>query len=846
MKRPKKRWIATVSVAIVLLIAVLAIPAMLRPYLKQLVDKQADKHLTATLRYNSNKLRLSLIKNFPNVAVTIPEISVQPKAPYLHDTLFTAQSLHVVLDASTLFNDDIKIVRIEADRPTLRIVSRADGSVNYDITKTETAASTVSEVQSQTSLALKRWEVNAGTISYTDSASQLYLLLKHFNHNGSGNYKNDTFTADTESKAQLALKWGEHIFYKQLPVVLRGGLLADFTSSAYTLKEAKLIFNDFPLQINGSVQLEEEAVQTDLSFSAEGASFKQLLSIVPAFYEKEFETLKADGNLQFSGSLKGPYVYETGALPAYQVEGQVQNGRVQYPSLPEAIEAIELVIVAEAQAGTGNEGSLLKIAPFSARLGGAPVAGALQLRNADAYNLNLQGRLNLADVKRYYPLEAGTELSGQIAADMQLSGALSDTLYKRTEAAGTVTAENFSYASPATETVHIQQAEVEFDRHLIQLKQLQGQVGSSSANMSGRLSNYMAYLLEADAPLEGSLRVSASLLDLNSFMSAEQSPTADTAATSALRLPQNITLRISGTADKVLYTNLVLEQVKANLALANGIATIEQLSFNTLGGNISMSGSYNSAVPQPAFTTQLDLTDLSLARSHEALPLLQKLGPLAQHMSGNYGGSLNLAGAVDENMSPVLNLLNGKGLLAIEQAQLREVPALSKLSSAFNVPGYASTAVKNAQLRLSFTDGKMYLQPTNFMLGNEPASLQGSTSLGGELNYLLGVGIPQQLRQQLPAALQLAETATFQISGTYSSPSVKLETASAAAQVKEKLKQEAQQAKQQAEVQLKEAGRSAIDSLKSGGKLPQADSLLQETQNKLKKGVKDILKRKKN
>ena len=51
--------------------------------------------------------------------------------------------------------------------------------------------------------------------------------------------------------------------------------------------------------------MEDGAMEMDLSIFSRETSFQTLLSMVPAIYLKDFETLKSSGNLKLEGNVKG-------------------------------------------------------------------------------------------------------------------------------------------------------------------------------------------------------------------------------------------------------------------------------------------------------------------------------------------------------------------------------------------------------------------------------------------------------------------------------------------------------------------------------------------------------------
>ena len=84
------------------------------------------------------------------------------------------------------------------------------------------------------------------------------------------------------------------------------GLLPIWLQNKYTLKKNEIRLNGLVLGAEGKVSLlEDGAMDLDLRIFSRETSFQTLLSMVPAIYLKDFETLKTSGNLKLEGNVKG-------------------------------------------------------------------------------------------------------------------------------------------------------------------------------------------------------------------------------------------------------------------------------------------------------------------------------------------------------------------------------------------------------------------------------------------------------------------------------------------------------------------------------------------------------------
>lgn len=81
----------------------------------------------------------------------------------------------------------------------------------------------------------------------------------------------------------------------------------------------------------------------DLKFNSPSNSFKDLFSLIPNAYTKDYNNVKANGNFKLLGSINGDFL--SGKLyPSWDFNIDVNNAFLQYPDMPAALEDVNLHI----------------------------------------------------------------------------------------------------------------------------------------------------------------------------------------------------------------------------------------------------------------------------------------------------------------------------------------------------------------------------------------------------------------------------------------------------------------------------------------------------------------------
>ena len=87
---------------LVLIIGVVSIPFLFKDKIVQLITNTVNNNINANVTFT--KTDLSLFTDFPQVNLSVNDIAVVNKAPFLGDTLFSAKELNFSMKLTELFN----------------------------------------------------------------------------------------------------------------------------------------------------------------------------------------------------------------------------------------------------------------------------------------------------------------------------------------------------------------------------------------------------------------------------------------------------------------------------------------------------------------------------------------------------------------------------------------------------------------------------------------------------------------------------------------------------------------------------------------------------------------------
>jgi hypothetical protein len=839
---------------LVFLGALIVLPIAFKGRITQLAKDEINKNLNATVSFGD--LSLSLFRSFPHLSLGIADLSVVNKAPFEGDTLFASDDLRLTLDILSVFKGaPYEIRRISIHKPNINLKVLEDGSSNWDIalaTEAETDSVAVPE-ESGFLVSIQKLRITDGRLSYDDRSIPFFMQLEGVDHSLSGDLSASETRLETSTTAKnLVMSYDGITYLGGVKAAVESGFDADLDNFVFHFRDGEVLINDLKILASGMFGMPEEGYDMDLSFKAPGSSFAEVLSLVPAVYAKDFSTIKTNGSFSLEGSVKGRY--SDTQMPAFDMNLEVNEGYFKYPDLPSAVENIALKLNITNPDGVTDH-TVIDLSRLHMDVAGAPLDASLLLRTPVSdpnLKASLKTLLDFATVQTFYPLE-GTELAGKMKADVAMEGrmsAIENGRYDEFKAAGAVSVQDVRYAAEGVPAIGIASGTFSFSPESLALDNLRIKAGKSDLAAEGSLSNYLAWFLK-DEMLLGRFSVVSGLLDLNEFLETGESSTpaqeggADTSSLAAPSIPANIDFSLNTNAKKVIFGDLVLEDLRGQVRIANSALSLEDVGMNTLDGSIVANGSYRAPEGKdPYVSFDLGLQGISIPKAYESTGLMRKLAPVARHTTGKLSTSLRFEGFLDQGLMPVYSSLNGGGSLATSALVVSGLPVLSRIGEALSVKELQKSMLDPVQAAFEFREGRVHVKPFPIRTGKLKGSVAGSTGFDQTLDYSMDLEVPRAMMGSAANTLiskwtqeakakgvdvtvgEMVQVAVL-IGGTVSEPVIRTGFAGMAANLKEEIKQKVEEKVEEVKQEIRqEASKQAEQILKDAQE--QADKLMAE------------------
>lgn len=915
-----------VAVFLVVLVALAAlVPVLFKDKIKERLDKEIARNINARVLYDTDNVSLSLFRTFPDLALSVKNLTIVGKDSFQRDTLAYLPDFALGLDLmSVVTGDEMVIKSVEMEQPRIKLLVLKSGMANWDIftsdsTQTDPAADTA-----DFKMGIDHWEITNGQLAYQDLSIPFGVNLQNINHTGSGDLAQDVFDMNTKTQAERFTMTYDGINYienKRLDADVT--LAMDLNKSVYTFKDNNFKLNDFLFGMAGSVGMPTDDIALDLTFKALETDFRNLFSLVPGVFKDDFKDIKTDGKIAFNGFVKG--IYNETTMPGFGVDLKVNDGTFQYPDLPQAARNINVDMSVRNADGNVDK-TVVDIRKFHLDLGKNPIDGRVLINGLSPMQIdgNLQAKLDLAEVTKVFPLEGttlrgllnvdaqakgvyfekhmptvvaklnltngyvkssefpaalenvtvnslvtnttgnaadtdvqissfkmlldkeplegrasikdisqpqfdvvvngildltkltkifpieGTTLSGRLNGNIAAKGKMTDVdagRYNNVTASGTVQIAQLNYKSTdLPQGMKINSAKATFNNDRVNLQQLNGQLGQSDVQMDGYVSNYMGYMFGENQPLRGQFNLKSTSFNVNEWMvdehTGETVPSSTQEAQGVVQVPANLEMVLTTQAGTVLYDNLKLQNLKGQITLKDQIAKLENVTFNTLGGQFATTGTYDSRdLIHPTFAFGLDIKNLDFQNAFNSFNTIRQLVPIANLLKGQFSTKFNLSGELGSDMMPVMSSITGKGVVEVIEALVNNLPAVTKISQLTNLQELQNFAVKNRGFAAEILNGNLVVKPFDFDVKDIKMTVGGTNNLSGTVDYVVAMDVPSgkvgnALAGKLTSLtgvkdINSMERVTLQlgVTGNYKSPAVALKGSSLKAEASTIVKQ---------------------------------------------------------
>lgn len=500
-----------------LLLALFLAPFLFEEKIVNRVKQEINANLNATVDFED--INLSFFKGFPYPSLTVSDVTVSGASPHEAQQLAKIEEIYVKIGlASVLHSDEpIELVSISLDKPEFLIYTALDGTTN-----TSVLPSSDSSDKSSYSLDIQSYKINDGSIKYVDIQGKTTATLTGINHSGKGDFSNDRFTLQTDTDiASVSAESNNVRLAKDLRIQSELPLQIDLTNSTYQFTDGLILLNQFKLNADGMVTMQDKGIDMDISSKANNNSIREFLSLIPYAYTKDFNGVDASGQFDYHVDIKGLYANDGSRIPSFDLTADIDNAKVKYPDLALPIEDINLSLKASNQTGQIDKTDIT-VKPLHFLIDGEPFDASLSQTQSgeSSFDVMLKTDMDISKIAKACPIDHVETFAGQLNLDVKSSGKtddLSNQQIDKLKSEGIIQLDNFEYKTADGEPIFVERLEGTFKGDVLTLTEFAFESDGNDFNGKGTLSNVLDFYFNS-AKLNGQLDVSSSFMNLNKYI----------------------------------------------------------------------------------------------------------------------------------------------------------------------------------------------------------------------------------------------------------------------------------------------------------------------------------------
>lgn len=797
----KKKILKIVGgVFLVIILLLVATPFFLKGKIAGIIKEKVNNSINAT--FDFSEADLTLFSSFPNATLTLDNITLINKAPFEGDTLFASDRVSLNMSIKELFKDASEPIAIKSlvlDGPRINIKVDKEENANYDIavedgSSPNNAADTASS-ESSFNLSMESYAINNAAIKYDDLSSGMSFAVTEMNHSGKGDLSLENSELDTETSGLVSFVMDSTQYLNKNPVQLKALIGVDLKESKYTFLKNEAMVNQLALVFDGFVKLNEDNQEVNISFKTPSSDFKNFLAVIPEAYSKDIAQVSTTGNFTVAGEFKG--IVDDDHIPQFKIDINSENASFKYPDLPKAVRNV--FIDTEISNNTGiTEDTFVDIRKLSFMIDEDKFNMEAKIRDLmgnTKVNAKIDGKMNLANISKAYPVPADLNLKGILIADISTAfdmASIENKRYENTKTAGNLKLSDFEYKSEEfPNPIILKSTSVTFNPTTVALNNLAGATGKTDFDASGTINNLLGFMFNNEN-IEGNFTLKSNTFAVNDFMVAETSEVGDgsdkeaatTSTEEKIKIPSFLDCTINASANTVIYDNLTLKDVKGTLVIRDEKAILSNMTSSIFDGKLALNGEVSTKEATPTFAMKLGMNSFKIAETFNALEMFRTLAPIAKILQGTLNSDVQLSGSLKDDFTPNLNTISGNILaeLLTDKIDAESAPLLTALDSKLNFLELDKLNLKDLKTALSFEDGVVKVKPFTIKYQDFAINISGSHTFDQKLNYAATIEVPAKYlgkdinniiaRIDEKSLENLTIPITANIGGGYTSPTV--------------------------------------------------------------------------
>ncbi len=665
------------SVAFILLISVCMgvayfLAKKYEPEVKEIVVYELNRHLAVKVKVGD--INLSLLQRFPYASlrfsdVVIPEVINGVEQA---DTLLYVKDLYLQIGLFDFLRKNYTVTEAELNSGYFDMAIFDEGGDNYHFWKAATDTSSSTSKISITDIVINDF-------GYRLSAPEKLILDLHIDKmKADGMFGSDVYDIETDHSIFIkTIAYQNDTLYRNETLSGDLNMNIDDIADRYSFNSKSLKLADQPIGLTGNyVPAKDQS--WNLAIVAENANLTKLTHLLPQNMRSRFAKYEAKGKTDINIKLSAGKDFNFTAAFS-DLSGSFQHN--------EALGTAE-IDHAEGKLEVAGGISSLFLDELEASIGAGSIKswGKIIDFEAPSFDLNLEGEIDLQELKSLLNIQLLQVLEGEIKMDGRLQGRLprqsnNETLdlLKGIDFTGKINLDDGAFQMKDQQQLFDRiNGTVQLKDNSVIISKAEARVNKNPFRFSGTIKNALPYISQEGQRLFIIADFGAEELDLNAILASTETRR-DTVYN--FHLPKDISFELGVDIGKLNFRKFEAGNIAGKAHFSGGLLTLNPISFKTAGGLVRSNLSFKNRsddtfeVNTLAKMEGLDLSELFVSFENFGQEVVQD-----KHLEGKATATISFSALVGSDLSIDSKSIRSNIDLTVFDGKLKKLESLQAIS----------------------------------------------------------------------------------------------------------------------------------------------------------------------
>jgi len=650
-------------VTFVLSLAGILIVTLFEEEIKNYAVKEISKQLKTDIKVK--EVSLTLWGQFPSASLQFTDVMIQETFEK-KDTLIYAENVYLNFSVSDFISGRYEVKEVTIENSAIHLKKKASGEDNYHFWKESEGDA------EEFSINLSAANLKNTFITLDDKHSkvELEVLAKNSQINGDVGSQFVLLSGDLISDVRHLKVDGKSYLNKKL-VSGTVNIEIDLKDDLYTFKECDLSINELPLNINGTIDINEYESKLDLIAKSKKADLSAVIKNLPSFIQQQLSSFQSRGEFQSVIAITGGV--SSKKSPAVNASFKLSNGNITNSS--SGIELKNISTSGTYKVAEGRE-DLLLFDNLSCTLGSGDfnASGKISRLSNPFINGSIDGKIQLDAFSAFFNLTEIESMSGLAEVSLNYKGNFGESWKP---SAASINKANVSG------TCQISQASIKLHRnpHIIteingslNLKEgnayvpnLTAKVDQSDFKFTGEFNDLVSYMLVKEQKLAVNANLTCAFLDLNSLLSSDP----ESEGTYNFSLPSDVELSLNTNIDQLVFRAFLASAINTKVYLNNKKLKISPLDMKTSEGSFNTSLTFTQKKNGGFLVESMGtLKDINITQLFASFENFGQGFITDKHLKGNTACDFSFSASMSEDMKIDQKSILVEAELALKNGEL--------------------------------------------------------------------------------------------------------------------------------------------------------------------------------